>query len=198
MQKPPGPLLRLNLRPEALAQIAMPIMLCQNRLSGRCERSGCDLRTFREKQDLSGAGRGVHGRARLPERGEVPRAARGAESRWSVPRIMEELKEEAKVARALEPLFARLGSRRRPHQPGVRAAVRGHGPQPHCPRGFQLQRPRHGQHGGARTLRDRGAERAVAEAAARRRDTVLLRDDRAGRGLLGRHQHPGAHREGRG
>ena len=36
----------------------------------------------------------------------------------------------------------------------------------------------------------RRAEAAVARAAARRRDPLVLRDDRAGRGLVRRHQHP--------
>ena len=40
----------------------------------------------------------------------------------------------------------------------------------------------------------RGAAQAVARAAARRRDPLVLRDDRARRRLVGRHQHPVAHR----
>ena len=121
-----------------------------------------------------------------------------ADSRWSVPPIMEEMKEEARVEGPLEPLPARLRPRRRPHEPGVRPPVRGHGPKPHGPRALQLQRPRHGQHGSPRALRHGGAESEVAHAAPGRSDKVLLRDDRARRGLLGRDEHPGANREGRG
>src|SRR3712207_3666378 len=64
-------------RGERFRVIARPMMLCQNRLSGSYERRGCDLRVLREDKGVSGAGRGVHGRVRLPERGELPRAARG-------------------------------------------------------------------------------------------------------------------------
>ena len=56
----------------------------------------------------------------------------------------------------------------------------------------QLQRPGHRQHGGARAGRHRGAEGAVARAAARRRDPLGVRDDRARRRLVGRQEHRAA------
>ncbi len=58
------------------------------------------------------------------------------------------------------------------------------------PRGVQLLGAGHRQHGGARPLRHARAAPAVARAAARRRDSIVLRDDRARRGLVRRHQHP--------
>ena len=53
----------------------------------------------------------------------------------------------------------------------------------------QLQRARHRQHGGARAGRHAGAEGAVAQAAAGRRDPLGLRHDRARRRLVGRQEH---------
>jgi len=51
--------------------------------------------------------------------------ARG--ERWSVPPIMEELKEKGEGRGALEPVSAGLRARGGAHQPGVRAPLRGHG-----------------------------------------------------------------------
>ena len=59
---------------------------------------------------------------------------------------------------------------------------------------LQLLGARHRQHGSAGPLRHRGAAQAVARAAARRADPLLLRDDRARRRLVGRDQHPVEHR----
>ncbi len=56
-------------------------------------------------------------------------------------------------------------------------------------RDLQLQRPRHRQHGGARSLRHRRAEEAVARAAASRRDPLGLRDDRARCRVVGRDEY---------
>ena len=70
-----------------------------------------------------------------------------------------------------------------PHQLGVRAALRGDGPQPGGGAdGLQLLGARHRQHGDPRRARHRGAARALARAAARGPDPLLLLDDRA-RGL---------------
>ena len=60
-------------------------------------------------------------------------------------------------------------------QPRLRAAVRDDGPRLLVGRGVQLLGARHRQHGDHRALRHRGAEGAVARAAARRRDPLGLR-----------------------
>ena len=98
-------------------------------------------------------------------------------------------------ARAVEPVPAR----RRSTAPGSSncdyaplAEIMGR--TPHRSGGLQLLGARHRQHGGAAPVRHPRAEGALAAPAARRRDPLRLRDDRAGRGLLGRHQHRAAHR----
>ena len=50
-----------------------------------------------------------------------------------------------------------------PEQPGIRAPGRGNGPQPFRRRGVQLLRAGHRQHGGAGQIRQRAAERAMAQ-----------------------------------
>jgi len=55
-------------------------------------------------------------------------------------------------------------------------------------------RRRHRQHGGAGPLRQRCTEAAVAQAAARGRDPLGLRDDRARGGVVRRDQHHREHR----
>ena len=57
-------------------------------------------------------------------------------------------------------------------------------------RGDQLRRPRHREHGNPAPVRQRGAEQAVARAAAERRDPQRVRDDRARGGIQRRPQHP--------
>ena len=105
----------------------------------------------------------------------------------TVPPVVEELKVLAKE-RGLWNLFlpSDVGS----DEPRVRAAGRAdrleHGDRP---RGDQLRRPRHRQHGDAAPVRHRGAEQAVARAAARRRDPQRVRDDRARGGIQRRPQH---------
>ena len=95
----------------------------------------------------------------------------------------------------LEPLHARRALRPRADQLGVRAALRGDGPQPGGGAdGLQLRRAGHRQHGDPRRARHRRAEGKVAGAAARGPDPLLLLDDRA-RGLrLGPDPAAGARR----
>ena len=109
--------------------------------------------------------------------------------RWQPTALMEELKKKAQAGRAVEPLPAAFAARRGPQQPRIRAAVRDHGPRADGVGGVQLLRARHRQHGDAGALRQRGAEGAVAEAAAGGRDPLLLRHDRARGRLVRRHQH---------
>ena len=97
-------------------------------------------------------------------------------------------------ARPVEPVPARR-PRRRADQPAVRAAGRDHRAQ-HPPGAAraELLGARHRQHGGAGPVRHRRAEEGVARPAAGGRDPLVVRDDRAGRGLLRRHQHRHPHR----
>ncbi len=118
-------------------------------------------------------------------------------SPWENPPVVEELKAEARAAGPVEPVPARRRVRRRTHQPPVRPARRDHRPVPAARADrHQLRGARHRQHGGAGAVRRRAAEEAVAGAAAGGRDPFGVRDDRAGRGLLRRHQHHHAHQAG--
>ena len=112
--------------------------------------------------------------------------------------LLESLKRKAKSRGSLESLSAGERARGGTLQPRVRARLRGDGPLRLRPRGLQLLRPRHRQHGSAGALRHRGAEGAVARAPARGRDPVRLRDDRAGRRVVGRDQRRDPHRTRRG
>jgi aminoglycoside phosphotransferase (APT) family kinase protein len=60
--------------------------------------------------------------------------------------------------------------------------------------GHELLRARHRQHGDPRPVRHAAPAGAVAPAAARRRDPLVLRDDRAVGRVVGRHQHLEPHR----
>ena len=61
----------------------------------RGERSG--FRLLGQGEGAAGEGPGLHGRARLPERGGL-RASRSTPDRWAQPPIIEELKAKAKAA----------------------------------------------------------------------------------------------------
>ena len=94
-------------------------------------------------------------------------------------------------ARPVEPVPARRRLRRRADQPRVRAARRDHRPQlaPRA-RGAQLRRARHRQHGGARACSAPPEQQEQwLEPLLDGRDPLGVRDDRAGRRLLRRHQH---------
>ena len=61
----------------------------------------------------------------------------------------------------------------------------------------QLLGARHRQHGGSAPLRFAGAKSQVAQAAARRRNSLGIPDDRAGGGFIRRHQYRDLHRRRR-
>ena len=134
----------------------------------------------------------VHGRSRLSERAPFPRRG-GRQSREGQSMDTDGARRGAQGRgagrRAVEPLPAAIGARRRPHQSRIRAAGRDHGPRHVGARGLQLQRAGHRQHGDDRALRHARAEAAVAPAAAGRRNPVGVPDDRAGRRLVRRDEH---------
>ena len=63
-----------------------------------------------------------------------------------------------------------------------------------APEALNCAAPDTGQHGGAGDVRHPGAAGALARAAARGRDPLVLRDDRAGRGVQRRDEHRGRDR----
>ena len=90
----------------------------------------------------------------------------------------------------MEPVPARTPARRRPHQPRIRAAVRDHGPRRRGAGSVQLLGARHRQHGRRSSATAREAQKEQwLEPLLGGRDPLLLRHDRAGRRLVGRHQH---------
>ncbi len=113
--------------------------------------------------------------------------------RWQPTRVVEELKEKARAAGLWNLFLPESEYGAGLTQPRVRAARRDHGSLRDGVGGLQLLGARHRQHGGARPLRQRRAEEAVARAAPRRQDPLRVRDDRARRRLVGRDQHPGEH-----
>ena len=141
-------------------------------------------------------GQAVHGRPHLPERGRVPRAVRGARPRRQ-PADPRQAQGGGPRAWAVEPVPAPPGARRARHeavQPRLLADLRGAGQGRVLLRGAQLRRARHGQHGDPQHVRLRDRQAGLAGAAAGGRDPLGVLDDRAGRGLVGRHQHRSAHR----
>ena len=84
-------------------------------------------------------------------------------------------------ARPLEPVPARERARRRPHQPRVRAAVRDHGPRRRSrPRSSTARRPTPATWRCSSATAPPSSKKQWLRAAARRRDPLGLRDDRAG------------------
>ena len=89
-------------------------------------------------------------------------------------------------ARPVEPLPGPSPGGRGAHQPPVRAPGGDHRAQPGaCPRGAQLRRAGHREHGTAGRVRFTRAAGTLAPAAAGRDDPVGLLHDRAGRRVLG-------------
>src|SRR5919106_6196340 len=137
---------------------------------------------------------GLHG----PPRGAAPGrlAARGGGGRLAA--LDGRAAETAgQGRRPVESLLARPAERRAGHpvdQPRVRAARRDHGPRVLGLGDLQLLGARYRQYGAPAPVRHARAARAVAEPAAGGRDPLVLRDDRARRRELGRHQHQGPDR----
>ena len=147
----------------------------------------------------------LHGLPRLPGRARLRRPGRAAAASgdiWQRPAVIDDLKAEARKPGHVEPLphqCARTRTRPREiaakHGAGLTnlqyaplAEITGRSGA-HRPRGAELRRPRHRQHGAARRVRQRGADRALAAAAARGRDPLHVLHDRARRGLLRRDEH---------
>ena len=92
-------------------------------------------------------------------------------------------------ARPVEFLADRVRARLRADHGRICLSRRGDGQGASRRRDLQLLGARHRQHGGAGALRLGRAQAAMAGAAARGKDPLGLSDDRAGRRLVGRHQH---------
>ena len=107
---------------------------------------------------------------------------------WKVYPVVEELKPRP-GRRGSGTCSCRKRARRRSDQPRICAAVRDDGAVASGARAVQLLGARHRQHGSAGALRHQGASGALAEAAAGRRNPLLLRHDRAGGGFQRRHQY---------
>ena len=129
----------------------------------------------------------VHGRAHLSQRAQVARAHVRASKRWEPLPMIEELKPKARAAG--------LWNLCRPKSHGgtltnLEYAPLGEimGRVPWAPRSSTARRPTPATWRRC-CVRHARADQAVARAAARRQDPLGLRDDRAGRRLVGRDQH---------
>ena len=129
-----------------------------------------------------------HQRAENRRSLEDDRGHRGAETQGPRRRPVEPVH----AARRRAPACRRkLPVRRRAtHQPRICAVRGGDGADSLVRRGVQLLRARHRQHGGAPPLRHARAEGRVAQSADAGRNPLRLPDDRAGRCLVRRDQHP--------
>ena len=110
--------------------------------------------------------------------------------RWKVDPVVEELKPKARAAGLWNLFLPESGHGAGPHQPRIRAALRDHGPRrTGRPRCSTARRPTPATWKCSRaTARESSKERWL-EAAARRRDPLVLRHDRAGRRVVRRDQH---------
>ena len=143
------------------------------------------LRAQPARNRASGPRPGVHRRARPPRRARGASCTRrggSAGAGVAYPGIIRELRERAK-ADGLWNLFLpddRFGPGLT--RLGVRGPLRGDGPLARDrAHGVQLRRARHRQHGDPRRARHARAAGALAQPAARRRDPLVLLDDRARR-----------------
>ena len=129
----------------------------------------------------------------MAEKYEALGANRTGEDRWTYAPGQLDLLDAAKAQAKKEGLWnfflPDAADRRRPVQPGLRLHRRRAGQEPDGQRMHELLGPRHRQHGSAGTRRHAGAEGAVAEAAAQRRDPLGLCDDRGAPCLVRRAQH---------
>ncbi|CAA9529570.1 MAG: Acyl-CoA dehydrogenase, partial [uncultured Solirubrobacteraceae bacterium] len=156
---------------------------------------------LRPHPPLSGALRapgGLHGHPGPAGRGGVRARAGGVGRSQPPPGRHGGAQGRGQVPGPVEPLPPPRGVGRRPDEPRVRAARGDLGPVAHRPGGHQLQRAGHGEHGGADALRHPGPAGALAAPAPGRRDPLDVLHDRAGRGVLGRHEHRALHRARRG
>jgi hypothetical protein len=179
--------------PDVIVRNRAPPLGCLRQLSG--DKRG--LLAFPQGGGAAGACDGLRARARGPGRGRLrDRDGRAARRRQPLAGHADHgaVEGPGQGRRAVEHVPARQRSRRRADEPGIRAAVRDHGPLAADGRGHELLGARHRQHGGAGTLRHARAQGALAQAAAGRPHPVGLRDDRAGGGVVGRHQHRMPHR----
>ena len=116
--------------------------------------------------------------------------SRSQADRWQQPADHGGAEGEGARRGALEPVPARERARRRADEPRIRAALRDHGPRRLSrPRSSTARRPTPATWR-CSSATARRAEGALARAAARRRDPLRLRDDRARGRLVRRHQHP--------
>jgi aminoglycoside phosphotransferase (APT) family kinase protein len=160
-------------------------------LSTLKERGLHGLRLRRQDRVAAGRTARLHGFPCVPGGAGLPRAARRATGPVGV---VDRARAGGAArggpgARAVEPVPARH-ARRGPDEPAVRAAGGDH-------RAFgapgagraELLGPRYREHGGTGAVRLAVAAGAVASAAAGWLDPLFVRDDRAGRGVIGRHEH---------
>ncbi len=117
-----------------------------------------------------------------------------AGKRWTPTRIVEELKPKARAAGC-----GTSSCRNREHGAGLTnleyaPLCRSDGPRALGLRGLQLLGARHRQHGDVARYGTPEQKQQWLQAAARRRDPLGVRDDRAGGGLVGCDQHRDAHR----
>ena len=155
-----------------------------------------------QDQGTAGAGCCASWTSTSTRRGRLPRriaANTAAGKRWTPLQVIEELKPKAR-RRAVEPVPAAGQSKRVRHdgradQPRVRAAVRNHGPRALvAAKCSTARRPTPATWKPSSATAHRGHKKQWLEPLLDGQDPLGLRDDRARRGVVGRHQHRGTHR----